>query len=117
MFGPPQDSKVLRPFGFASVDGFDFDFEGPNTNSVVFANQLRKVMDEYTHSAPAPHKGKMFFLSAAPQCPYPEVWMGDLLNGVSLDFVMVQFYNNWCGGKSSLLIYHLKMIEAWMCQC
>ena len=38
------------------------------------------------------------FLSAAPQCVYPDAAMNDVLNGaVALDFIMIQFYNNWCG--------------------
>jgi chitinase len=103
MFGPPQDdiyhpysNQVLRPFGHASVDGFDFDFEGPNQNSIVFARQLRQLMDDYTRGA---GHGRKFFLSAAPQCQYPEVWMKDIMDGAYLDMVFVQFYNNYCGGK------------------
>ncbi|KAF2272989.1 glycoside hydrolase [Westerdykella ornata] len=101
MFGPPQDdiyhpypSQVYRPFGYASVDGFDFDFEGPNAHSSVFAQRLRQLMDDYTNGV---GNGRKFYLSAAPQCPYPDVWMKELMQEAQLDMVFVQFYNNWCG--------------------
>lgn len=103
MFGPPQDdsyhpypSETLRPFGHASVDGFDFDFEGPNANSIVFAKRLRQLMDEYSNGI---GRGRKFYLSAAPQCPYPEAWMKEIMTDAYLDMAFVQFYNNGCGGK------------------
>jgi chitinase len=44
---------------------------------------------------------KQYFLTAAPQCPYPDAADKDILNGpVSVDAVFVQFYNNWCGLNS-----------------
>ncbi len=78
-----------RPFGSAVVDGFDFDFESSTQNFAPFANQLRSHMDS---------SGRTMYLSAAPQCVYPDAAMNDMLNGaVSFDFIMIQFYNNWCG--------------------
>lgn len=91
MFGPVQSAKsVNRPFGTAVVDGFDFDFENPGQNMVPFGQRLRSNMDAAT--------SKKFFLSAAPQCVFPDAAMNDMLNGqVAFDFVSIQFYNNWCG--------------------
>jgi len=44
---------------------------------------------------------KAYYLSAAPQCPYPDAADGPMLDGaVSFDFVWVQFYNNFCGLQS-----------------
>lgn len=41
---------------------------------------------------------KQYFLTAAPQCPYPDQSDKDILNGpVYMDAVWVQFYNNFCG--------------------
>ncbi|CAK7237485.1 Chitinase 2 [Sporothrix bragantina] len=99
MFGPPQASSgVERPFGNAVVDGFDLDFESTVANAVPFASQLRAHMDSATAAGDKP-----FYLSAAPQCPYPDAADGDMLAGaVFFDFVMVQFYNNPpCGLSSS----------------
>lgn len=94
-FGPVKaGSKKNRPFGKAVVDGFDFDFEATVTNMVPFANELRRLMD-------TANAGKKFFLSAAPQCPYPDHANGEMLAGkVFFDFLMVQYYNNYCGVSS-----------------
>jgi chitinase len=61
-----------------------------------FANQLRSLMD-----ANAASTGKKWMLTAAPQCPYPDVADNDMLNGaVYFDAIWVQFYNNYCGINS-----------------
>ena len=97
MFGPAQSgSSVNRPFNTAVIDGFDFDFESATSNMAPFAQRLRTLMNAATAAG-----GKSYYLSAAPQCPYPDVADNDMLNGaVSFDFIMVQFYNNYCGLQS-----------------
>lgn len=100
MFGPVNSSSgVNRPFGSAVVDGFDFDFETPVTSNLAyFAGELRSLMDANT--------SKTYYLSAAPQCVYPDAADKDMLNGgsdggpISFDFIQVQFYNNYCGVNS-----------------
>ncbi|CAM1511035.1 Fc.00g085480.m01.CDS01 [Cosmosporella sp. VM-42] len=91
MFGPVQSGSTKdRPFGDAVVDGFDFDFESAVTNMVPFGNKLRSLMDA--------DSSKKYYLSAAPQCPYPDAADKEMLEGgVSFDFIMVQYYNNYCG--------------------
>ncbi|KID88710.1 chitinase [Metarhizium guizhouense ARSEF 977] len=90
MFGPvPSGSKVDRPFGLAVVDGFDFDFESTTNNLPAFGAKLRSLMDGAG--------GKKFYLTAAPQCVFPDAAVGSALDAVAFDFVMIQFYNNWCG--------------------
>ncbi|TWU71928.1 Chitinase 1 [Metarhizium rileyi] len=90
MFGPvPSGKTVHRPFGSAVVDGFDFDFEASANNLPAFGQKLRSLMDAAG--------GKKFYLAAAPQCVFPDAAVGAVLNAVSFDFVMIQFYNNWCG--------------------
>lgn len=90
-FGPKQEgSKALRPFGDVSLDGFDFDFEANVMHMAAFAQELRSLMDNDTT--------KQYFLTAAPQCPYPDLSDKDILNGpIYMDAVWVQFYNNFCG--------------------
>lgn len=90
-FGPKQNgSNALRPFGDVSLDGFDFDFEANVQNMAPFANELRSLMNQDT--------SKKYYLTAAPQCPYPDQADKDILNGpVDIDAVWVQFYNNFCG--------------------
>ncbi|KAK4448458.1 endochitinase 33 [Podospora aff. communis PSN243] len=96
MFGPRQPSSTVpRPFGSAVIDGFDFDFEDPTQNMAVFAARLRTLMDN------SPGR-RRYFLSAAPQCPFPDHAMDEILQGVKLDFVSIQFYNNYCGAPAFL---------------
>ncbi|KAH7120078.1 glycoside hydrolase superfamily [Dactylonectria estremocensis] len=96
MFGPVSpNSSGSRPFGSAVVDGFDFDLESPVSNMPVFGSELRRLMDRDTAAG-----GKRFYLSAAPQCPFPDVFNQELLGVVGFDVVMIQFYNNYCGVDS-----------------
>ncbi|UNI24677.1 Chitinase [Purpureocillium takamizusanense] len=88
MFGP-VGKTVDRPFGSAVVDGFDFDFESPTSNLPAFGQKLRSLMDGAG--------GKKFYLTAAPQCVFPDAANGATINAVAFDFLMIQFYNNWCG--------------------
>ncbi|KAK2606276.1 Chitinase 2 [Conoideocrella luteorostrata] len=90
MFGPvPSGKNVDRPFGSAVVDGFDFDFESNTNNLPAFGAKLRSLMDAAG--------GKKYYLTSAPQCVYPDAANGATLNAVAFDFIMIQFYNNWCG--------------------
>lgn len=97
MFGPEQaDSGVLRPFGSAVVDGYDYDFEAATTNMVPFGVELRRLMDEATAGGDKP-----YYITAAPQCPFPDHANEEALDGnVFFDFIMIQFYNNYCGINS-----------------
>lgn len=93
MFGPIQPAaSVPRPFGAAVLDGFDLDYEVPGTHLAVFAARLRALMDAATD--------KRYYLSAAPQCPFPDRALNNVIQTVPLDFVSVQFYNNYCGAPS-----------------
>ncbi|KAE8380833.1 glycoside hydrolase superfamily [Aspergillus bertholletiae] len=88
-----NSTAIRRPFGNATIDGFDFDFEASVKNTAPFANRLRELSDT--------DKSKTYYLTAAPQCPYPDAADKDILDGpVSVDAVFVQFYNNWCGVNS-----------------
>lgn len=88
-----RQSTALRPFGTASIDGFDLDFESTTTNMVTFAQTLRSLMDAQTQ--------KPYYLTAAPQCVYPDAADNEMLNGtVAFDAIFVQFYNNYCGIQS-----------------
>ncbi|XP_057741709.1 basic endochitinase-like [Arachis stenosperma] len=78
-----------RPFGDAILDGIDFDIEGNRgdpENYAVLAKKLREYMDKNTW--------KKFYLSAAPQCPFPDHNQNPALSNVYFNFVFIQFYNN-----------------------
>ncbi|XP_068640898.1 acidic endochitinase-like [Aristolochia californica] len=72
-----------RPFGAAVLDGIDFDIEG-GTNQ--HWNDLASYLSGYS-------KQKVI-LTAAPQCPFPDAWIGGALKTGLFDYVWVQFYNN-----------------------
>ncbi|KAG7663867.1 uncharacterized protein J8A68_002616 [[Candida] subhashii] len=86
-FGGGQDNE--RPFDDAVVDGFDFDIENKDqTGYVALAKKLRGYFKE--------DSSKKYYLAAAPQCPYPDESVGDLLSQAEIDFCFIQFYNNYC---------------------
>lgn len=96
MFGPDTSPSTNRPFGTAIVDGFDFDFESTTQNMAAFGQELRALMDVATAAG-----DKAYYLSAAPQCPYPDAADNEMLAGaVYFDFIQIQFYNNYCGVQS-----------------
>ncbi|KXT02935.1 hypothetical protein AC578_10607 [Pseudocercospora eumusae] len=87
-----QAPTTLRPFHAASVDGFDLDLESSVQNFIPFAKRLRELMDSAEDKKPR-------YLTAAPQCVYPDAAVGPLLADpdILFDAVFVQFYNNNCG--------------------
>lgn len=113
IFGPVNaGNTAYRPFGDAVIDGFDFDFETSVTNMVPFANQLRRLMDASA--------GRLYYLTAAPQCVFPDVADQEMLNGaVAFDAIWVQFYNNYCGvnafslGSMQQGAFNFDLWDAW----
>ncbi|KAH9882080.1 hypothetical protein J1614_001252 [Plenodomus biglobosus] len=92
MFGPPQpNSDVVRPFGSAVIDGFDFDIEGDFANLVAFANEMHDLMKSPTNGE------KQYYLAAAPICARSlgsgTSTIQSLLSQTPLDMIFVQFYN------------------------
>ncbi|XP_060675351.1 acidic endochitinase-like [Ziziphus jujuba] len=79
------DSSATRPFGDAVLDGVDFDIE---VGSVLYYDSLAAYLKNYSQ------QGKTVYLSAAPQCPYPDAYLGTAIDTGLFDFVWVQFYNN-----------------------
>ncbi|KAG1818141.1 glycoside hydrolase family 18 protein [Suillus subaureus] len=81
-------SSSMRPFGSAVLDGIDMDIEGGSqTGFVSFLSALRTLMDGGS---------KPYYITAAPQCPYPDAYIGTTLDQFGFDAVYVQFYNNYC---------------------
>ena len=56
-------------------------------------------MCQYVHCVHelSAHRGRRYYITAAPQCPFPDAYIGAALNEASFDAVYVQFYNNYCG--------------------
>lgn len=74
-----------RPLGDAILDGIDFDIEG-GTN--LYWDDLARYLSNYGK------RGKKVYLTAAPQCPFPDYYIGNALQTGLFDYVWVQFYNN-----------------------
>jgi len=110
-----------RPFGNGIVlDGIDFDVEKGAKEAdgywVTLINELRTL----TKADPS----KDYFLSGAPQCVFPDEWSvpyactskysfrctvyssrfgpgpQTAVTDADLDFISIQFYNNYCGIKA-----------------
>ncbi|XP_020259646.1 acidic endochitinase-like [Asparagus officinalis] len=74
-----------RPLGDAVLDGVDFDIESGGPDHY---DDLATYLSAYSA------KGKKVYLTAAPQCPYPDAMVGKALDTGLFDYVWVQFYNN-----------------------
>ncbi|GLU21194.1 hypothetical protein SLE2022_373480 [Rubroshorea leprosula] len=74
-----------RPLGDAVLDGIDFDIE---LGSTGFYDDLARYLSAYSS------RGRKVYLTAAPQCPFPDSFLGTSLNTGLFDYVWVQFYNN-----------------------
>ncbi|KAI1329771.1 putative class III chitinase [Xylariaceae sp. FL0255] len=105
LFGSPT-STANRPFGTAVIDGFDLDLESSNSNFDSFAAEMRTLM--------ATDTSKTYYLSAAPQCPYPDAAVGYVLSSsTKFDFVNVQFYNNYCGVNDYPTNFNFDTWDSW----
>uniref|UniRef100_A0A2N9FC64 chitinase n=1 Tax=Fagus sylvatica TaxID=28930 RepID=A0A2N9FC64_FAGSY len=72
------------PASAAVLDGIDFDIEvGTNEHWDELARTLSGFSQE-----------KKIYLTAAPQCPFPDAKLGTALDTGLFDYVWVQFYNN-----------------------
>ncbi|KAF8072097.1 glycoside hydrolase family 18 protein [Lyophyllum atratum] len=99
-------SSDTRPFGDAVLDGVDLDIEGGSgTGLAAFVSRIRELSQG---------KSKKYYVTAAPQCPFPDVYLGSVISAVGFDAIYVQCeslgtldylqdfkplpqYNNYCG--------------------
>ncbi|KAE9406929.1 glycoside hydrolase, partial [Gymnopus androsaceus JB14] len=78
-----------RPFGDAVGFTIDLDIEGgSSTGLAAFVTQIRTL---------AEGASKPYYISGAPQCPFPDAFLGSVIDTVGFDMIYVQFYNNFCG--------------------
>ncbi|KAJ2718354.1 Chitinase 2 [Coemansia sp. Benny D115] len=78
-----------RPFDGTVLDGIDLDIEGGS--SVGYVRFVQRLRERFIESP-----GRRYYVTAAPQCPYPDFYSGPILDNAYLDMVFVQFYNNYC---------------------
>ncbi|KIY73355.1 carbohydrate-binding module family 5 protein [Cylindrobasidium torrendii FP15055 ss-10] len=82
-------SSSTRPFGKAVLDGVDLDIEGgTKVGFTAFARKFRSLTD---------NQSKKYYLTAAPQCFFPDYYLNDAISAVAFDSLYIQFYNNDCG--------------------
>ncbi|KAJ6825819.1 putative acidic endochitinase [Iris pallida] len=74
-----------RPLGDAVLDGIDFDIE---QGGAAHYDELAQALSRYSQ------QGHKIYLTAAPQCPYPDASLSTALGTGLFDYVWVQFYNN-----------------------
>ncbi|KAL8461418.1 hypothetical protein ACS0TY_032765 [Phlomoides rotata] len=72
------------PLGTVALDGVDFDIEASN----LYWEDLAKALSEYSTAE------RKVYLSAAPQCFFPDYYLDTALRTGLFDYVWVQFYNN-----------------------
>lgn len=90
---------INRPFGDVKIDGFDLDIENKQDAEqyVAFVDELRSLY--------AKDSSKSYYTSAAPQCPFPDASSGKAIAGAHMDFLFIQFYNNYCSLEGSNFNY------------
>ncbi|XP_048581497.1 acidic endochitinase [Nematostella vectensis] len=111
MFLGGQDLPGKRPFLSAVLDGVDLDIEvGSYKYYPDFVREIRQLMR--TDSS------RQYLITAAPQCPFPDKWMGPQTPGSALeevgsefDYLFIQFYNNYCYPGSS---YFVSVMDTWL---
>ena len=89
-------SSTMRPFKSTILDGIDLDIEG---GSPFYYSSFIQSIRLYMSEDPT----KKYLITGAPQCPYPDAYMGPSIKGTVLydiakefDYLYVQFYNNYC---------------------
>ncbi|NP_001296619.1 acidic endochitinase precursor [Cicer arietinum] len=75
-------TSTSRPLGDAVLDGIDFDIESGGQHY----DELAKALNGFSQ--------QKVYLSAAPQCPYPDAHLDSAIQTGLFDYVWVQFYNN-----------------------
>lgn len=75
-----------RPLGDAVLDGIDFDIEVGGGE--IYYSELAKRLSQHSHW------WRKVYLTAAPQCPFPDQQLKGALSTGLFDYVWVQFYNN-----------------------
>jgi chitinase len=83
-------TSPTRPFGNATVDGVDLDLErGETSNYSGYSAFIEDLRAKFAQSPQRP-----YYITSAPQCPFPDKSLNPILTTSWMDMVFVQFYNN-----------------------
>ncbi|KAF7814273.1 G-type lectin S-receptor-like serine/threonine-protein kinase CES101 [Senna tora] len=77
-------SSQSRPLGDSILDGIDFDIEA----STPYLEDLARYIKSHSSET------QRVYLSASPQCLFPDSILGSALDTGIFDYVWVKFYNN-----------------------
>ncbi|KAK1283157.1 hypothetical protein QJS10_CPB21g01799 [Acorus calamus] len=99
-------SSSNRPLGAAVLDGVDIAIE---SGVSAHYDELARFL-----SAANTTRGRKVYLSAAPQCPYPDASLGPALTTGLFDYVWVQFFNNPpCEYGGSGNVSNSNLVKSW----
>ena len=77
----------LFPFYRTVMDGVDLDIEiGSHKYYPDFVREMRRLMNT--------DKSKQYLITAAPQCPFPDKWMGPQIQGSALEGVYLDCWHS-----------------------
>ncbi|XP_071903529.1 cysteine-rich receptor-like protein kinase 25 isoform X1 [Coffea arabica] len=89
-----------RPLGHAVLDGIDFSIE---SGTGLYWDNLARALSGFSSQ-------KKVYLSAAPQCPFPDADLSTAISTGLFDYVWIQFYNN---GQCQYSTNADNLIAAW----
>ena len=76
------------------MDGVDLDIEiGSHKYYPDFVREMRRLMNT--------DKSKQYLITAAPQCPFPDRWMGPQIQGSALEGVFLDCWQSFFLSKFS----------------
>lgn len=107
-FGPVSATKsaIPRPWGNASVDGFDFDIENlmdPVPQANYQTSGYAAMITQFKNVLYPQDTTKSYFISGAPQCVLPDSHLSAVLASAWFDFFWIQFYNTAeCSARAAI---------------
>ncbi|KAK3057439.1 Chitinase 2 [Extremus antarcticus] len=107
-FGPVSatQANVPRPWGNATVDGFDFDIENlmdPAPQENYQSSGYAAMINRFKNVLFPQDTTKSYYISGAPQCPIPDSHLSVVLASAWFDFFYIQFYNSpQCSARAAI---------------
>ncbi|KAF7192219.1 Endochitinase A1 [Pseudocercospora fuligena] len=108
-WGPVQSGYTgPRPWGNASVDGFDFDIESyispaPAGNTNYQTSGYAAAINHLHNDLYPTDTTKSYYISGAPQCVLPDSHLSSVLSAAWFDFMFIQFYNTpQCSARAGI---------------
>lgn len=98
-FGPVNATKstVPRPWGNATVDGFDFDIESlisPAPQKNYQTSGYAAMINRFKNDLFPTDTSKSYYISGSPLCGLPDSHFSTVMQTAWFDFLWIQFYNN-----------------------